>query len=472
VTDVIARAIANSAKAGTVNVKDYGAQGDGVTDDTAAIQNAINAATANSQHVYIPPGTYKVTSSLTGSSHTFILGAGMGKTILKPSGSFPALSIGTASTPAYYWAIRDLEIDGGNQCTNGIYLNSARQGFISGVYVHNCSVGVYATKSWTNGLHQSIISQNSDKNVVLGSLCNDFDLQDVELSGAGNYGLYIVDDQSAGTSAGVSVFGCLIQGNGKIGINAVAFRGLTISGCYFEFQNSSAQSGGYDIYLDGGWGGTTISGCHFWGTYSNTVMIGLGNTSGVVIIGNHFSGSNNAPYSIQTSSNTQNVLAIGNYMGKPINDPYNQVSNLLTNPVFTGANFTLQGIYAAFKANSTDPTKAPSFALQVNGTSYATWTLSGNSNQDLYGYHYNQSTSQMESWMRVSGNGNTIYWLKPQNHNQQVSSAVVWESGTTAQRPANPVVGQRYFDTTLGKPIWCKVGGPTPTWVDATGATV
>lgn len=46
------------------------------------------------------------------------------------------------------------------------------------------------------------------------------------------------------------------------------------------------------------------------------------------------------------------------------------------------------------------------------------------------------------------------------------------DSGTTAQRPVNVPVGYCYFDTTLGKPIWCKVSGSTPTWVDATGATV
>lgn len=44
-----------------VSVKDFGAQGDGVTDDTAFIQAAINA----SDEVWFPEGTYKVTSSLT-----------------------------------------------------------------------------------------------------------------------------------------------------------------------------------------------------------------------------------------------------------------------------------------------------------------------------------------------------------------------------------------------------------------------
>lgn len=49
-----------------VNVKSYGAKGDGVTDDTAAIQSAYAA----SNEVYLPTGTYKVSAPLT-------LGAGM-----------------------------------------------------------------------------------------------------------------------------------------------------------------------------------------------------------------------------------------------------------------------------------------------------------------------------------------------------------------------------------------------------------
>lgn len=47
-----------------VNVKDYGAVGDGVTDDTLSFKNAITAA-PNGGKLYIPPGKYKITDELT-----------------------------------------------------------------------------------------------------------------------------------------------------------------------------------------------------------------------------------------------------------------------------------------------------------------------------------------------------------------------------------------------------------------------
>lgn len=44
-----------------VNIKSSGASGDGITDDTLSIQNAINQAAALGGRVYIPAGTYAVT---------------------------------------------------------------------------------------------------------------------------------------------------------------------------------------------------------------------------------------------------------------------------------------------------------------------------------------------------------------------------------------------------------------------------
>lgn len=63
----VANALTFSSYYGSVNVKDYGAVGNGSTDDTSSIQAAIDAAyAAKIQTIYIPPtgSCYKTTSSL------------------------------------------------------------------------------------------------------------------------------------------------------------------------------------------------------------------------------------------------------------------------------------------------------------------------------------------------------------------------------------------------------------------------
>ena len=71
----------DNVEAQTVTVRQFGATGNGVTNDTAAFQAAINA----SKDVYVPPGTY-VISSLTINTAAFRLtGAGRGVATLKLS---------------------------------------------------------------------------------------------------------------------------------------------------------------------------------------------------------------------------------------------------------------------------------------------------------------------------------------------------------------------------------------------------
>lgn len=50
-----------------LNVKDFGAKGDGTTDDTSAIQTAMNALVSGGV-LYVPAGVYKLTSSITATS--------------------------------------------------------------------------------------------------------------------------------------------------------------------------------------------------------------------------------------------------------------------------------------------------------------------------------------------------------------------------------------------------------------------
>jgi fluoride ion exporter CrcB/FEX len=68
----------NEKLAETVSVKDFGAVGDGVVDDTASIQAALNASSV----VYIPEGIYKVTDKLNATTDHQISGDGFGVTVI------------------------------------------------------------------------------------------------------------------------------------------------------------------------------------------------------------------------------------------------------------------------------------------------------------------------------------------------------------------------------------------------------
>lgn len=95
-----------------VNVMDAGARGDGVTDDTAAIQAAINAVQAaiavnslnknefyGSGVVYLPTGNYRITQPLViMGSGVMLAGDGDGATLLLPTAGTGAIVVGDGTT--------------------------------------------------------------------------------------------------------------------------------------------------------------------------------------------------------------------------------------------------------------------------------------------------------------------------------------------------------------------------------------
>ncbi|KAJ4131696.1 hypothetical protein NW768_005892 [Fusarium equiseti] len=118
------------------NVKDFGAVGDGVTDDTNAINAAISAgtrcipgvcrgSTISPATVYIPSGIYLISDSIIDLYYTQIIGDPTNRPVIKASSSFsnqsfglidsnPYLSSGTLSynsTNVFFRQIRNIVLD-------------------------------------------------------------------------------------------------------------------------------------------------------------------------------------------------------------------------------------------------------------------------------------------------------------------------------------------------------------------------
>jgi hypothetical protein len=125
----------------TISVKDYGAKGDGITDDTTAIQNALNS----NLNVFIPTGTYLISSSLILRSSQLITGSGQGAILKATANSIIILSATSISN----FHISQILIDGGGQTSNvstgiaavvGIQVNGGTFFSIRNVRIKNCGI--------------------------------------------------------------------------------------------------------------------------------------------------------------------------------------------------------------------------------------------------------------------------------------------------------------------------------------------
>lgn len=86
----------------SISVKDFGAVGDGVADDTVAMQNAITYANTGKGKVYFPQGKYLYGTTLTLTEHSSgILGAGGGNCVnSSPSTDAPTTLVYSGAGPA------------------------------------------------------------------------------------------------------------------------------------------------------------------------------------------------------------------------------------------------------------------------------------------------------------------------------------------------------------------------------------
>lgn len=144
------------------NVKAYGAVGDGVTNDAAAIQAAIDACnTAGGGVVYLPEAVYIVTTAITPKNNVLVVGAGKGVTILKTgvaSGYFF-----TSTTTLSRFGLQDMTIDCGNTVAgSGVSLYYASNCLINRVEFKNGATNGWLLKfGVTTGATDGVLCLNN-----------------------------------------------------------------------------------------------------------------------------------------------------------------------------------------------------------------------------------------------------------------------------------------------------------------------
>jgi hypothetical protein len=139
-----------SSPSTTFNVRDYGAQGDGVTDDSAAIQRAADAAAATGGGtVYLPAGSYRtyaahlvapdVGGSIQLRDGVTLRGDGPGRTMIvgTHAGIHPIAAAGATGI-----TVEDLEISGTAPEVDGIKFYGCDHVLVKDVVVHDLYEGV------------------------------------------------------------------------------------------------------------------------------------------------------------------------------------------------------------------------------------------------------------------------------------------------------------------------------------------
>jgi len=230
---------ATEAAADTVlNVRQFGAKGDGKSDDTKSIQSAIDLAASRGGAVFLPPGVYPC-AELQMRPHVALTGIpawdyehAFGSVIrLADPQAHCLLNI----TGAFGVTIEGLALDGGKlgEGVHGIWLNKPDYGKQEDTFrIERCQIasftgdGVRLTRAWCFSIRHSMIAYNAGDGISLRGWDGFF--LDNWLSG----------NKGAGFAARQENAACTFTGNriewNREGILIVGGDGYNITGNYFD----------------------------------------------------------------------------------------------------------------------------------------------------------------------------------------------------------------------------------------------
>lgn len=333
------------------NVKAYGAEGDGTTDDATAIQAASDAAGVDGGIVFFPPGTYMIGSTIDCSANVVYRGVGGiryhniggtgvdGVSIVKANSDFTStdamfeindqdsvefhgLEINAGGSNRY--AQHCIYAHGGSKClyvTNcligyanidNIKLDTVQIAAFDRVIIHSClgyGLNLATTNdSWMHGSYIFSCGNVSDDTggAVRMSNSGTWEFTDTKFEFNNGYGLY----HAGGTNTSdVHIQGCIFDTNGLTGLRMTSPTDWTVIGNIFTTNgaNQSTDAGEKEnLYVSGGSGWVIMGNRFKRGGDTTTPDIGVvltGTISAAVFTGNVYLNSGDSS-DIDTSGAT------------------------------------------------------------------------------------------------------------------------------------------------------------------------
>lgn len=207
----------------SVNVVAYGAVGDGATDDTAAIQAAIDDLPSGGGTVYFPSGTYFRNGTLTVRPRLGMVGAGDGSSVLYCSNTSAS---GLVGVDIDRLTIENLKLFGpGSGTGTGISLTRSANAATTYCVFRNVYVA-----SW-----------GGDGIAISNPIVSTFSRVISETNGGHGFNLYGVTGGAAGTSSKFD--SCYGNGNGQAGFRLFNMIYCALSAC-------AADSNGIGYLID------------------------------------------------------------------------------------------------------------------------------------------------------------------------------------------------------------------------------
>jgi Endopolygalacturonase len=236
-----------------INARDFGAKGDGRTDDTAALQKAFDYAKANGVAVYIPSGTYTHSNVLTADSIT-VFGDGDG-TLLKGTTAGKEALIMTGMKPQLY----SVALEGvaatrlTNDSSTAINPRFATDFVIENVHIKSSSSAGIMTVGGNGGtIRYNTVEGTKADGIYTTVGSHDIDIQYNHTIRTGDDAISITAYKGdPGYTYNINVANNLVTGNWES-------RSITVNG-------------GHDIkisnnYVDGGTAGVSVGAETVWGT--------------------------------------------------------------------------------------------------------------------------------------------------------------------------------------------------------------